>query len=733
MDSLSIIDDYLRSCTLLIDAILQYHIHLIRCSTNKKNEYAGLTISDEEIDDLLNENVQVNGAHSDFIKTENEFAEKIQYIRQHISDVEAEAANMGVVLRICELQSIFNLSEFERDVLLLGLAPELSSKYEKMYAYIQNDITRKLPTVELVQRLYNGNSCLSFSELNYLLLDSPLMHFQLIILLYDTSRVYTPFASRYLKVDDRIVRYIFGDDAVDEQISGYSYLHIPTLRIDMLGIDLIQRNNITRLLSRYRAETAMIIYLEGASDADKSGTAEAICNELNQKMLRITKDLFTEVPDFHAVLTKIFREVLLTRSALFLDSWIQKHIENRHEGIELLVKLTERNHTVLFLQGDNCWEAGSMIQTGIFSRISLTLPSGQFQTELWKRMLNGHCFSDSDRELHRIQSLFKLNRPQISDVVFTAKRFAQERSEDTNVNYNDIYTACRIHSSSRMGNYARKITPKHDWNDIVLPAEKMLQLTELCNSIQYRSVVYGKWGFEKKLSIGQGISALFSGVSGTGKTMAAEIIANELHLELLKIDLSSVVSKYIGETEKNLSRIFDEAEHNNAILFFDEADAIMGKRSEVKDAHDRYSNIETAYLLQKLEEFSGVSLLATNFKQNIDTAFVRRIRYIIEFPFPDTTLRKDIWNKIWVPDVPLSNDIDIDFIARQFELSGGNIRNVAINAAFFAAEQETEIAMVHILRAVKRELQKIGKVCMDHDFGKYQHLIADKKTIEVGA
>jgi SpoVK/Ycf46/Vps4 family AAA+-type ATPase len=388
---------------------------------------------------------------------------------------------------------------------------------------------------------------------------------------------------------------------------------------------------------------------------------------------------------------------------------------------------------MVFIAGEQIWEPGCIVKKAGFARLTLNLPSSGVQSILWKRALNGHLFKDNEKMLGKIQSTFKLNRTQISDAAATAIRFAEQNETSGGmVSFDDINTACRIHSSSRMGNYARKINPKHDWNDIVLPAEKLLQLRELCNSIQYRSVVYGEWGFEKKLSIGKGISALFSGVSGTGKTMAAEIIANELQLELLKIDLSSVVSKYIGETEKNLSRIFDEAEHTNAILFFDEADAIMGKRSEVKDAHDRYSNIETAYLLQKMEEYSGVSLLATNFKQNIDNAFIRRIRYIIEFPFPDIPLRKDIWKKIWVPGVPLSNDIDIEFIANHFELSGGNIRNVAINAAFFAAEQEKEVAMVHILRAVKRELQKMGKVCIDHDFGKYQHLIIDKKTIEEG-
>ena len=199
----------------------------------------------------------------------------------------------------------------------------------------------------------------------------------------------------------------------------------------------------------------------------------------------------------------------------------------------------------------------------------------------------------------------------------------------------DLYEACRLHSNQKLATLARKITPKYAWDDIVLPADRLEQLREICNHVKYRERVYGQWGFDRKLSLGKGLSILFAGPSGTGKTMAAEIIAGALGLDLYKIDLSTVVSKYIGETEKNLSRIFIEAETSNSILFFDEADALFGKRSEVKDSHDRYANIEIGYLLQRMEEYEGVVILATNFRKNMDEAFVRRLHFTVEFPFPN--------------------------------------------------------------------------------------------------
>ncbi len=289
----------------------------------------------------------------------------------------------------------------------------------------------------------------------------------------------------------------------------------------------------------------------------------------------------------------------------------------------------------------------------------------------------------------------------------------------------DLYQGCRAQSGSTISTMARKIEPRYMWEDIVLPKDTKDQLKEVAGHIKYRGVVYSDWGFDRKLSMGKGLNILFSGPSGTGKTMAAEIIARETQLDIYKIDLSNVVSKYIGETEKNLSRIFKEAETSNAILFFDEADALFGKRSEVKDAHDRYANIEIGYLLQKMEEYDGVVILATNLSKNIDDAFLRRMQIVIEFPFPDETQRRLIWTGIFPKESPLAGDIDYKFLSEKIKLAGGNIKNMALAAAFYAAENSWGINMHHIMHAARREYQKIGKPFLKSDFEPYYKLIEE--------
>jgi len=253
----------------------------------------------------------------------------------------------------------------------------------------------------------------------------------------------------------------------------------------------------------------------------------------------------------------------------------------------------------------------------------------------------------------------------------------------------------------------------------VLPRLQLSTLRMIGTMIRQRSTVYDDWGFERKLSMGKGVIALFAGPSGTGKTMAAEIIAHELGLDVYKIDLSGVVSKYIGETEKNLEKIFSEAQDSDAILFFDEADALFGKRSEVKDAHDRYANIETAYLLQRTEEYSGLVILASNIKKNMDEAFVRRLHFLVDFPFPEEAERLEIWKRTFPREAPQAADIDFDFLARKFKITGGNIRNIILASAFLAAEERTPIGMRHLIRASSVEFQKMGKLVVEGDFERY--------------
>jgi SpoVK/Ycf46/Vps4 family AAA+-type ATPase len=277
------------------------------------------------------------------------------------------------------------------------------------------------------------------------------------------------------------------------------------------------------------------------------------------------------------------------------------------------------------------------------------------------------------------------------------------------VSLDELCAAARAQCGHELTGLARKIEPRYGWEDLVVPPDTKAQLQEICSHAEFRPVVYGQWGFDRKLSLGKGLNVLFAGPPGTGKTMGAEVIAHELRLDLYRIDLSQIVSKYIGETEKNLDRIFTAAENSNAILFFDEADALFGKRSEVRDSHDRYANIEISYLLQKMEEYVGISILATNLRQNLDEAFVRRLQAIVEFPFPDEEYRRHIWESVFPKETPLGADVRFDLLAREVRLAGGNIKNIALAASFSAAANRGIVTLSHLVHAASREHQKLAR------------------------
>jgi SpoVK/Ycf46/Vps4 family AAA+-type ATPase len=330
----------------------------------------------------------------------------------------------------------------------------------------------------------------------------------------------------------------------------------------------------------------------------------------------------------------------------------------------------------------------------------------------------------ADVDANYFAGAFRFTGGQIRSALARAETQAMLRQGQAyQVTRDDLLAGCRAESTKQIVAYAKKIKPQRVWTDLVLPADTLAQLREFCQQVRHRVKVYDQWGFARRMSLGKGIIALFTGSTGTGKTLSAEILANELGLDMYKVDLSSVVSKYIGETEKNLSKVFEDAQESNAILFFDEADALFGKRSDVKDAHDRYANIEVNFLLQRVEEYEGVIILASNFSKNIDTAFTRRMRFSVDFPFPDADHRLRIWQGIFPRRTPLANTVDFSFLSRKFKISGGNIRNVAVAAAFLAAESAGEVSMDHIVLAMKREYQKMGKVCEKSEFEKYYELV----------
>jgi SpoVK/Ycf46/Vps4 family AAA+-type ATPase len=320
-----------------------------------------------------------------------------------------------------------------------------------------------------------------------------------------------------------------------------------------------------------------------------------------------------------------------------------------------------------------------------------------------------------------LASTFTLTPGQIDDAV-AAARVAVATADPPRLTVDAIYRACRAQTGEGLVELARHVEPGYTWDDIVLPADKLAHLREIADHVRQHGRVYAEWGFADAFSLGNGIVVLFTGAPGTGKTMAADVIANDVGLDLYKIDLSRIVSKYIGETEKNLGRVFDEAAACNAILLFDEADALFGKRSDVRDAHDRYANVEVNYLLQRIEEHDGPVVLTTNFDQNIDDAFRRRIHHCVDFPLPDRDARERIWRSIF-PDRTPVGDLDYAFV-REFAFTGGHIKNVALTAAFMAAADGGVVEMPHVVRATARELQKTGTVVGPDMFGPYGEVVS---------
>ena len=324
-----------------------------------------------------------------------------------------------------------------------------------------------------------------------------------------------------------------------------------------------------------------------------------------------------------------------------------------------------------------------------------------------------------------VAAKFRLSLAQIREAAEVASITASTSGRETPA-AEDLDLGARHASSTRLGELAARLTPRYRWEDLVLPERQRELLGQISAYLRHRDRVLSEWGYEKAVARTQGMKVLFAGESGTGKTMGAEVLAAELGLELFRVDLATIVSKYIGETEKNLDRIFEAAQGSNAILFFDEADALFGKRSEVSDSHDRYANIEVAYLLQKMEQYPGAVILATNFRRNIDDAFVRRLDFVIDFPFPEAEDRKRIWKLLLPEEAPLDEDVEVTFLAERFKLSGGAIRNCSLSAAFQAADEGSVIHMRHLVRAVAQEYGKQGRLTLEADFEHFHELIRSR-------
>ena len=623
--------------------------------------------------------------------------------------------NLPIPHTLKRLAQTYSLAPFDIVILLITLAPELDLKYERLYAYLQDDVTKKRPGVDLVLNLLCSNGLEKIQRRCHFSNDAPLIRHGLVLLYSDPAQIQPSFLAHYLKLDEQISACLLDEHHIDKRIS--SACELTTVdKFSGMSLSGGAVQNGLSALAKIRKDAGMPLWLHfhGPENVRKAEMAKTLANTLGMPLLHVSlAKLQNAGTDVDTLSRVTVREAWLKNAVLYLDDYdVLQGSEQTNARQQWLTQLHQTTG-ITILSGLDPWTPQPIGPDGVMS-VQFDWPDSSQRRELWQQALRAQHIKLSSEDLNALIGRFRLTSSQISSVAVTASNHAQLRAatypeQNLHVSLDDLCEAARIQTRHVLAKLAQHIEPKAQWDDLVLPEDAMSQLLEIAAQYQHRQTVYETWGFARKLSYGKGINVLFAGSSGTGKTMAAEVLAIKLGLDLFKIDLSSVVSKYIGETEKNLDKIFTTAENANAIIFFDEADALFGKRSEVKDAHDRYANLEISYLLQKMEQHNGLTILATNLRENLDEAFVRRLAFIVHFPIPDEAQRRRLWSGAWPLETPLADDINLNLLAEQFKFSGGNIKNIALAAAFLGASENINVNAQHVLRATSREHQKLGK------------------------
>jgi hypothetical protein len=590
----------------------------------------------------------------------------------------------------CEM---FGLSPFERKVLLLCAGMELDSTFAFLCAAAQEDPRRTCPTFSLALAALPEPHWSALSPAR------PLRYWRLIEMATGDGFIQSP-----LRIDERVLHYLTGVQHLDDRLVGFVE---PVQSPD--GLVPSHRELAERVAATWDQVAGNghlpVLQLCGSERASQRAIAAAACAALGLNLHVMPAQVVPLDPrELQALLRLWEREAALSTSALLVDCGDMDKSNAARESA--ITRLVESARGALIVAGRK------RLSTPNRHLITLDVekPTAGEQRTLWQSSL-GATASNLDGRVEALVSQFCLNVPTIQAVCAEALGHVKPGNGRSAESPNDLGTmlwdACRVQARPCLENLAQCIKPVASMDELVLPEAQKLILQEIAMHVRQRMKVYETWGFAAKSSRGLGISALFAGASGTGKTMAAEVLANELRLDLYHIDLSQVVSKYIGETEKNLRQVFDAADEGGAILLFDEADALFGKRGEVKDSHDRYANIEISYLLQRMEAYRGLAILTTNMKSALDTAFLRRIRFIMQFPFPDAAQRAEIWRRIFPVDTP-TEGLDVGRLAR-LNVPGGNIRNIALHAAFLAADAGEPVRMLHLLRAARTEYGKLEK------------------------
>ncbi|MEJ2009119.1 MAG: ATP-binding protein [Acidobacteriota bacterium] len=609
------------------------------------------------------------------------------------------------------LCATLGLSEFERKILLMCAGVELDSHFRSIFAAASKEPRHALPTFSLALAAFED------AHWSALLPARPLRYWHLVEVLPGDSLTSSP-----LRIDESILHFLAGAYSVDERLQG---LTEPLSA--MASLPWSQQavaEQVAKVWSRSSGRTAWPgVQLCGSETGSKRAVAANACATLGLNLRTMPAAAVPRGPNELDLFVRIWeREAVLVPTALLLECDEQDATDVAGEAAVKRLIETVRSPLLVSVR-----ERRKHVERSLLW-FEVPKPVAAEQIEVWREAL-GASSQALNGTVEKLVSQFSLSAEAIENAAAQALGQSNDRTAAPNSECpsesetsaeksrlglaSTLWSICRAHARPRLEGLAQRMEPAATWDDLVLPERQKLLLRQIALHVRRRSKVYEDWGFASKGARGLGISALFAGPSGTGKTMAGEVLANDLRLDLYKIDLSQVVSKYIGETEKNLRRVFDAAEEGAAILLFDEADALFGKRSEVKDSHDRYANIEVSYLLQRMEAYRGLAILTTNRREALDSAFLRRIRFVVDFPFPDAGQRAEIWRHIFPPQTP-TEGLSIDRLAR-LNATGGHIRNIALGAAFLAADGDEPVRMPHLLQAARTEFAKLEKPLTDSE------------------
>ena len=596
------------------------------------------------------------------------------------------------------------LDAFEQNCVILAYAAVLDRKYEKLLAYLQDDMTRKAPGTALAVQLFlprGGN------------MEQYLARFT------QRGRFARLFRRDALERGELILHPLaleYLSSGTIENRPGLTVFDGTARRPDG---PLIVQGEIARQLDRMMEQALRCVTcLSGGAGSGKRFQIEHLLSRW--KARGVFADLESE--DWREKAEQAALAACLLDAHLCLY-----HLDRTNESGDLVPPPQHMMDVLCDLETgkDRLFLLSRLPMRARIAQLTvdLALPilTESERLELFRTFLRDQSLAD-DVTAEELAAKFHFSPQQIRLACQQAAGMAGLNSQNK-LDGAQLHAACYRQVVHKLGDLAHRVPAAYTWDDVVMPAAQKRLMQQACGHIRYQYRVYHQWGFEKRVTYGRGLSILFAGAPGTGKTMCAQVIARQLNMEMYKINISQIVSKYIGETEKNLQAVFAEAKNSNCILFFDECDALFGKRSEVKDSHDRNANVEVAYLLQQIEEYDGVCILATNLIGNIDEAFMRRITYVVHFPFPDRRMREQIYRQMMPTAVPLSEDIDWEFLAEKFELSGGHIKNIVLAAAFMAAGEDSPVRMRHLLRAAVGELKKNEIVVVREELREYADLL----------